>query len=429
MKKQDKTAPGSEELRRRAEDRLTSQATGLEHLSREEVQALVHELQVHQVELEMQNDEIRRTQAELEAALVKCTDLYDFAPTAYLTLDKHGWILEANLTAARLLGTERPQVIQRPLASFILPAEKNKFLAYLLAVVKGQATPPLELNLLEAGGRKVAVQLDSLLVLDDEGTPRVRISLVDITASKQAEEALQELQQRYQTLFNAAGDAIFINDLEGGLLEVNEEACRRLGYTREELLLLTVNDVAAPDDVARRPEFLKQLLDEGHLVFETELITRNGRTIPSECSSRLMDFQSQTAVLSIARDISERKMAEARLRDNETRFRELFDNMSSAVAVYQAVEDDFVLIDHNRTLESIEQVKREDIIGRRLSEVFPGTKDFGLFEVLQRVWRTGAPEHFPVGFYQDERISGWRENYVYRLPSGEVVAVYCLLGL
>ena len=107
MKKQDKTAPESEELRRRAEERLTLQATDLKQLSRKEVQALVHELQVHQVELEMQNDEIRRTQAELETALVKkYTDLYDFAPVAYLTLDQNGLVLEANLTAARLLGTE-----------------------------------------------------------------------------------------------------------------------------------------------------------------------------------------------------------------------------------------------------------------------------------------------------------------------------------
>jgi hypothetical protein len=101
MRKQDKTTSGAEELRRQAEERLTPRTSDPKHLFPEEVQALVHELHVHQVELEMQNDEIRRTQAELETALAKCTDFYDFAPTASLTLDKHGWILEANLTAAR----------------------------------------------------------------------------------------------------------------------------------------------------------------------------------------------------------------------------------------------------------------------------------------------------------------------------------------
>jgi len=74
--------------------------------------------------------------------------------------------------------------------------------------------------------------------------------------------------------------------------------------------------------------------------------------------------------------------------------------------------------------EKINQIGREQVVGKRLLEVFPGIKDFGLFEVFQRVWRTGKAEYFPATLYQDERISGWRENHVYKLPSGEVVAVY-----
>jgi len=104
----------------------------------------------------------------------------------------------------------------------------------------------------------------------------------------------------------------------------------------------------------------------------------------------------------------------------------LFDNVSSGVAIYQARDDgkDFVFTDFNRAAEEIEQVKKEDLIGRSVLEVFPGVKDFGLFEVFQRVWRAGVPEHHPVSIYRDRRIAGWRENYVYKLPSGEVVAVY-----
>jgi PAS domain S-box-containing protein len=130
-------------------------------------------------------------------------------------------------------------------------------------------------------------------------------------------------------------------------------------------------------------------------------------------------------VIGIIRNITERKRTEAFLENNEIRFRELFENMSSAVAVYKAENegDDFIFVDCNKILLDIEKINKEQVIGRRITEVFPGVKEFGIFEVLQRVYRTGKAEHFPVGLYKDERISGWRENHIYKLPSGEVIEV------
>lgn len=107
-------------------------------------------------------------------------------------------------------------------------------------------------------------------------------------------------------------------------------------------------------------------------------------------------------------------------------YRELFDRMSDGVAVYEVKEngEDFIFSDFNKAAEKIEGLKKEDIIGKNLLEVFPGVKEFGFLDVFQRVWRTGIPEHYPVSMYKDSRIMGWRENYVYRLPNGQVVAVY-----
>ena len=70
------------------------------------------------------------------------------------------------------------------------------------------------------------------------------------------------------------------------------------------------------------------------------------------------------------------------------------------------------------------QKLKEKLIGKSVTEVFPGVKEFGLFDVFQRVYKTGTPEHHPISIYKDERIAGWRENYVYKLPSGRIVAVY-----
>lgn len=117
---------------------------------------------------------------------------------------------------------------------------------------------------------------------------------------------------------------------------------------------------------------------------------------------------------------------EDELRDCRARFSVLFNNVSSGIAIYSPRNDgeDFVFVDFNRAAEEIEQVKKADAVGKSILEVFPGVKDFGLFDVFRRVWKTGTPEHHPVSTYKDDRIAGWRENYVFRLPSGEIVAVY-----
>lgn len=116
----------------------------------------------------------------------------------------------------------------------------------------------------------------------------------------------------------------------------------------------------------------------------------------------------------------------ARIACNETLYHSLLQHMSSGVAIYAAADEgeDFIFLDFNHAAELADNFKREDVVGKRLTDTFPGVKKFGLFAVLQRVWKTGLPERFPAAFYYDEHTSGWRDNYVFRLPSGEVVAIY-----
>lgn len=119
-------------------------------------------------------------------------------------------------------------------------------------------------------------------------------------------------------------------------------------------------------------------------------------------------------------------MNEEDLKECEAKFKVLFETVCSGVAIYEARKggEDFVFVDFNPAAEQIEHIKKEELIGKSVTEVFPGVRQFGLFEVFQRVYKTGTPEHHPVSVYKDERIAGWRENYVYRLPSGRIVAVY-----
>ncbi len=108
------------------------------------------------------------------------------------------------------------------------------------------------------------------------------------------------------------------------------------------------------------------------------------------------------------------------------RWQLMFENIYNGVAVYKAVDEgqDFVFVDFNPAAEAIDKIKKRDVEGKRITEVFPGIRDMGLLECLRRVWNSGEPECFPVKEYKDSRLSGWRENYVFRLPNGEVVAIY-----
>jgi len=110
----------------------------------------------------------------------------------------------------------------------------------------------------------------------------------------------------------------------------------------------------------------------------------------------------------------------------QAKFKTLFENVSSGVAIYEARNEgeEFVFVDFNPAAEEIDQIKKQDLIGKSVAEVFPGVKEFGLFDVFRRVYRTGTPEHHPVSIYKDNRIAGWRENYVYKLPSGRIIAIY-----
>lgn len=135
----------------------------------------------------------------------------------------------------------------------------------------------------------------------------------------------------------------------------------------------------------------------------------------------LMYFRKRVKV-QIMRDSLQ---AEKELQLSETRFRELFDHMSSGVAIYQAVHDgeDFIITDMNAAAQKITRV-REGFAGKSVCDIFPGVREFGLFQIFQQVWRTGRAVSHPTSLYQDKHLAFWAENYVYKLPSGQVVAVF-----
>ncbi len=136
----------------------------------------------------------------------------------------------------------------------------------------------------------------------------------EIEERKRAQEEREASERKFRALFNNLSDAVFIHDLQGTFLEVNDVACQRLGYSREELLQMGLGDIDAPEEAAVAPERMEETKEDLRALFRTEHVTRDGERIPTEVHSRLVHYNGQDSILSVARDISEREELEAQLR-------------------------------------------------------------------------------------------------------------------
>ena len=183
-----KVSERSSALRERAEEMLLKQRGEPEKMPPAKVRSMFHELQVHQIELELQNNELRRTQEELEASREKYFDLYDLAPVGYITLNAKGIILEANLTAASLLGKERSYLDRKPLTHFIFKEDQD---IYYLCNKQPSETPEhkvCEVRMLKGDGTQFWVRLEVVEAKGDKGESEYRTAIIDITRRKQAED-------------------------------------------------------------------------------------------------------------------------------------------------------------------------------------------------------------------------------------------------
>ena len=187
-------------LRRRAEDiireKIAQSPDNLMVLPPEELRRMFHELRVHQIELEVQNEELRRAQAELDAARARYFDLYDLAPVGYCSLSEKGLILESNLTAANLLGMARSVLIEKPFIRFICKKDQDIHYLHLKKLRETQETQVCELRMLKKDGSVFWAQLASSAARDIDGVPVVRVVLSDAPERKrmEAEQRQSELE-------------------------------------------------------------------------------------------------------------------------------------------------------------------------------------------------------------------------------------------
>lgn len=231
-------------------------------------------------------------------------------------------IREANGLAAHILGYEPDELRGMPITTIMTDApERVRFFSRLQ---KERKSADMELPFL----RKDSTTLWLLAGASPGPDSAVICSVVDITERKRMENIVDKSELKYRTLFDSSGDAIFIYDFDGKIFETNQVACDQFGYSREEIVALNLKDLDTSTDSEKNPYLVKDKTHPASIIFETVYRCKNGHLIPAEVSSRIILYSSDNAIISIVRDITERKQAESALRVFDWNVRELHERIN-----------------------------------------------------------------------------------------------------
>jgi len=349
----DKTpAPETHRLRHQAEERLRGNVPAHPCPEAvEDLQRLNHELHVHQIELEMQNEELHRAKDEAEEALARYLDLYEFAPVGYVTLDPKGTILAVNLTGATLLGTERSRLVGLPFQAFLAAGQAPLF-GFLDKAFSGQRKQFCEITLKPSGKAELYVRLEAQAANSGK---ECRVALVDITDLRQ--EELFHLQVEC-----VEGYAIYLLDKRGTILNWNPGAQRLKGYRAEEIIGRNFSCLYSEKDRANgKPEQeLRRAAAEGRFAEECWRIRKDGSGFWADVVlTPLQDEKGQLWGFSkVTHDITDRKKAQEDLSCSEARFHAIF-NLAAVGIAQVGLNGQLLLMNQ----------KLSDILGYAFSEL------------------------------------------------------------
>ena len=360
----------------------------------------LHELLVHQVELEMQNEELRRLQASIDIERARYFELFDLAPVGYITLDDHNIILEANLTAAHLLAMPREQLATLPLGRVILPEDQDIFYLTRKKLLADGAAQTCELRLLKSDGSFFWARFEVIPVArDGDHGDFCRISITDITDKVKIRHDLTRREQEYRLLAENASDVVFRSSRDGLIEWVTPSVSVRTGWTPEQLVGRQLRDLVHPDDTDRLAAAQAGLKDG--IGFEIELrirIRTDGyHWFSVSIRPALDDAGTVTHLVGGWQDIQNMVQARAALEMERARLHATLDSLLDPHVMLEAVRDkqgriiDFVYADANEAACRYNKMERARLVGRRLLELLPAHTSSGLLDMYCHALETDQP--------------------------------------
>lgn len=311
-------------LRGKAEELFRNDSENDRHQYKDE--EYVHELRVHQIELELQNEELREAQKKLEDSRNKFFDLYNFAPVGYFTLDKNLIIIEANLAGSKLLGVEKNTLKNTAFIQYITFDDRNIFHHHIKNVLETGTKQNLELKLRKKDNNFFYTHIETIAVDDNNGIFReFRLILTDITELKNTENALKESEKRYREIFIGNHAVMLqIDPFNGDIVDANPAATKFYGYNHDELLKMQIYDLNKTDNELLYEKMQKaKSEEENHFIFKHRL--KNGTIRDVDVYSGVLNQKGKKILHSIIYDITAQKRAEIALFNSIALFRLIFD--------------------------------------------------------------------------------------------------------
>ena len=336
MKNKDSHPTDATELRKQAEalaeQNAAQSSERIAPLSPEATKQTLHDLRVHQIELELQNEELRRAQIELDIEKGRYFDLYEQSPVGYITVSDKGLVLEANLTIASIMGVERRNLINRSISQFILKEDQDIYFLHCKQLFITGTRQAWELRMEKKDGTIFWARLEGIVAKNAALAPVGRVAISDITERKQAEEKLRQSENQYYQLFESSSDALFLIDSnEGQVMEANDMAVALYGYNRQELLAMKSTDLSAePDETRRCMQEAEEMLGLAVNIPLRFHCKKDGTIFPVEITARSLLRSEKLVILVACRDITSRQQAEEKLRKSEEQFREVLENSLDA---------------------------------------------------------------------------------------------------
>ena len=389
-----KDTPEASELRRRAEKKFAIEADSTELLSEmspEKIASLIHELQVHQIELKMQNEELRSIQDELEKTRNKYSHLYDFAPIGYFTVNPKGIIHEANLTIASMLGADRSALIGQPFARFVLKDDQDTFYKHRQRLLETEAPQSCKLRLVKKDGHPFYARIEYRVITTkgDDGK-QIRAAVSDITDQERA-EALQESETFLETLIDTIPTPVFYKDRDGKYLGFNKAFETFFGETKEKLMGKSVFDINPPELAEIYYAQDEELFNSGGVQhYESQVKNVQGK-LRDVIFNKAVFTDSKgvvTGLIGAIIDITERNLTDDKLRESENRFRDIAHSMADWI--WEVDKDGkYTYVSH--TAKNALGYSPKELIGKTPFELMPEGERNKIKEIFLEIFSRSRP--------------------------------------
>lgn len=375
MKKDNKSSAST--LRQKAEELLKERRLEavLQH-SKDQTQELIDELEVHQIEMELQNKELSLAKEQAELAAQKYTELYDFAPSGYFTLSNKGEIIALNLCGSQMLGNERSRLKNCMFSFFVSDETKPVFNLFLGQVFDKKVKESCEVALSKNGDTVLYVHLTGIVAEDSK---QCFITATDISESRRKHDAMRDSEALFHLLFEKSADGILIVDVETKTFKyANPTMCRMLGYTEGELTMLGVVDIHPRKDLQRViAEFESQARGDKTLATDIPCLRKDGSIMYADINTTPITMDGNLYAVGLFRDITERKRTAEMLSYERTLFRTIIDLMPDAIYAKD--------IEGRKTLCNLREIQ---LTGKNFEAELIGKTDFDLYpkSVAKHSW-------------------------------------------